>query len=230
MDGWDVISKPKLKIEYDDDYVLINIDIKKSGFVLSHINEIDNSAIEKVSNPENIIKLYYEKEVYIELKPFIEDILNSYNFDYDECVKQFKIDIPRCNYYIDGLLMNDPTYALKIINKNQDLPEYIKTLLIPLSTQAICAVPFKILFNIYTSEYVLNDKIVNLIMDEYYLIDDNKVRMDIFVDTTKRKMVIKNRFKLMQINGEYSKCVLKIYLEIIIMFEQPHLKMIFIDR
>lgn len=111
----------------------------------------------------------YEHDLCLNYDFFLQDIKKSYT-NIDEIKKQFKIDLSRCQVFIDQKNINDSDKIIYSLEKKYSNETVIDILM--LTTQALLGLPFQIIFN-------------NIISDQYHLaeMDKNRQSYKILIDT-----------------------------------------------
>ena len=180
-------------IENFDDYVFIeNID-----------NNINNNTINIQKDMNNDIM---EQCIFINYDYYVNDIKNSFK-NMNDIEKQFRIDIPRSNIFINNHKIISPQIIIDYLNFNFN--SNITKKIMMLTTQAFLALPFQLTFN----------QLYNL--DNYHLAeieyDDNtKQPYRISINILDNDINFKSykEFRIFRLDNDISINIYKVYIKI----------------
>ena len=118
---------------------------------LNNLQNNNNNNNNKISKKNKKIKKLKQNTITVELSEYIDDMLSSYNYKYEDVLKQCWIDVPRMNIYYNSKKIDTDIDINKFIN---GLVENRKYFLILLCTQANIGMLFEKLYNIFSKENI----------------------------------------------------------------------------
>ena len=129
------VFKSSCYYQEDDDYVFLE--------KLDNTNKKEINIINEINLLNKNDKDYVEQYVCIDFNYFINDVTNSFK-DKEDIEQQFKVDMPRCEIFINNHQITSPQIAIDFLNFNFN--KNITSKVTMLTTQAFLGLPFQIIF------------------------------------------------------------------------------------
>tara|TARA_B100001094_G_scaffold324439_1_gene377047 strand:- start:634 stop:1314 length:681 start_codon:yes stop_codon:yes gene_type:complete len=190
-----------------------NIDLNMS--IIKYKNNSENNDyvfLEKLEeNNDNQIflidKLNNEQSICIDFNYYINDVFKSFK-KIKDIEKQFRLDIPRCNIYINNHKINCPQIIIDFLNFNFNINITQKIMM--LTTQAFLGLPFQFLYN------QLHKININYNLAELDSNDTGKLPYRISINISNNDIYFKcyKEFRIFKFDNDTDKTIFKLYLKI----------------
>ena len=160
---------------------------------------------------ENVESLPWEDQILlVDYHYFLDDLYQSFHYDFENMIKLFYIDVPREDLVINQKHYKDPKKAYQIIDSLK-IPTKNKHLIYMLATQCSMVLPCKILVDAYCPQ---NASIPNYLAETR---EGEALKIEIEINHSKGYVNVQKMMRIFYLEG-HGDDVTKYYIEININF------------
>jgi len=167
----------------DSDFIFVSkLDSLPSIQKISEEDNCDFTLIHK--DPQRLNSHYID--IPLSTKKILQDLRSHIRND-DSIYKNFRTDMPRCKFHLNGHIIKNPETALNIITKNKNYKDILR-----LSTASALGIPYDMIWKEYqieASNYHISDSMmssmkvwVNIINNSNVSVCVNKILQLISID------------------------------------------------
>jgi hypothetical protein len=212
MDDYEIINFKNYDIIlnkiYSDEEVIFD---NNEFTIINNISNIDNNSSINILK-EMKIRKKLEHNLFINKQFFINDAKSSYKNN-EKIFKQFKLDLPRCDIYINNHKLNDPEY-FKYYLENKFNKNKVYNILI-LCTQTSLTLPFIFIKqNIDNQDFHLINKSKN---------NDRNYKINIIIKDNDVSIIINKDLYIAKINKKLNKIFYKVSVKVDISLDKNNL-------